>query len=282
MRSIVSSPVLDALLIGAGVQDTNAFGVLRMHATGQLDPLVVIHEKPIRDIQVHAQDSLVLSVALDGTLCLSALDMPSAHARTWQLKAPGWSCAWHPQDPHYVIAGLANGTILLYDQRHTTQPLCQLPSGTWMTEKPTHTLQWLSDPSSASGYLLMAANFDGVLAWDVHALTHLNEQGLARHSVYASAVSEACFAMSVDTHTRQCLLSHRRRAPPLTWHVVGNVYTDWTQQQLSLTILQTRRCTSIPSFQSNMTRPLLFSVGDEAACTLAVTSTTTGAQVSGV
>ncbi|KAJ2864430.1 RING finger and WD repeat domain-containing protein 3 [Coemansia aciculifera] len=90
-----------------------------------------LHSMEIRGAEVspHADGTrYLLTASHDKTAALTALGSngtrtaPKLAARL-KLGASGWSCAWDPTDPNLCYVGMAAGSVLAFDLRHTAKPL---------------------------------------------------------------------------------------------------------------------------------------------------------------
>lgn len=119
-----------------------------------------IHSAPIRGI-THSpfQDGLLLSTGNDKRLALTSLSS-STVIHAFHLALPGWSCAFNPSDPNRLYAGLANGTVAVFDIRNTMQQLATLTPST-PRRLPIHSL------FISSGNALIGGSLDGPFRYDL-------------------------------------------------------------------------------------------------------------------
>ncbi|KAL8040368.1 hypothetical protein ABFX02_10G093600 [Erythranthe guttata] len=120
--------------------------------------------KAIKDLEVSPHATLVLLASLGKKLSVLSTDSNNT-ILTYDLPAAGWSCAWDICSPHYIYAGLQNGTVLQFDMRQTRTHVESL-SG--LTCNPIHTLHSLSsDSSSTSGVRsVLTASSLGLCQWN--------------------------------------------------------------------------------------------------------------------
>ncbi|RKP08613.1 hypothetical protein THASP1DRAFT_29579 [Thamnocephalis sphaerospora] len=273
LRALSFGNETGTMLIGCKEPSATAgerYGIARVRLDGTMDRFASLHDKSVRDLHVHTLDSLQLTVSLDRTMQLSSLDTPTASVQTFDLGAPGWSCAWQPKDPAYIAAGLANGTVLLFDRRHHLRPLRRLEGARWLGIKPTHSLAFLgSQPGAAAASssggidaMLAAANFDRVLVWHWDELCRIGvSTDPPRRVLHTSAADTSCYAMSVDPVSGQCLLSHRQGYSASTRHVAGSIGSTNTPDDPASVTFQVQSSVSLPLSQLTLARNALFSVG---------------------
>jgi hypothetical protein len=96
---------------------------------------VTLHEKPLRCVAIDdgrggANGGMALTCAADGRLVLTSLRSMSAVLEL-RLGDGGYACAWGPAGgagprSTLVAAGRRDGTVKIYDVRHTRGALCTL------------------------------------------------------------------------------------------------------------------------------------------------------------
>lgn len=104
-------------------------------------------------------DGTVLSTSFDKTIKLTSLHTSSIML-SYALEAPGWSCDYHPQDRNIICAGLANGTILLFDVRNTRQALNRFQAVLGECV-PVHSLYCQNASSEGSSTLFLGGTVQG-------------------------------------------------------------------------------------------------------------------------
>lgn len=85
--------------------------------------------------------------------------MPDYLNFSFDIKSPGWSCAWKAREPHYVFAGLSNGSVVMYDTRmllnssqDSTNHVVTI-SNVNVARTPVVSLQWISCASQLNNRL---------------------------------------------------------------------------------------------------------------------------------
>ncbi|KAG2205032.1 hypothetical protein INT47_002656 [Mucor saturninus] len=77
------------------------------------------HSGIIKDLKYNTEN-MVLSTGLDKTLKLTSLQSNQV-VLSYQLGAPGWSCASSEANPSIVYCGLTSNTVLVFDIRNTKE-----------------------------------------------------------------------------------------------------------------------------------------------------------------
>ncbi|XP_074660083.1 E3 ubiquitin-protein ligase rfwd3.L-like [Tubulanus polymorphus] len=132
---VISKPSANPLFPGYGIQKVSC---LDLRAT----QYTAVHQNSIRDIAVHplSHDSLLLSGSLDKTVKLTSL-ISNTVVQTYNAPSGVWSCTWNLADRNYMYAGLANGTVVVYDIRNTSEHVQLL--NTNGSRKPVVGLQYM-------------------------------------------------------------------------------------------------------------------------------------------
>lgn len=138
------------------------------------------------------RDGLVLSTGNDQTLALTAMSSNTV-LQTYSIPSAGWSCTFDPFDSNCLIAGLANGSIAIFDLRKTSTTPARLIEPALERKLPIHSL-FMRKPN-----ILIGATMDGPLGVDL-------ESGLLLWSSKFD-VQGACTSMSVDGN--KMILSYR-------------------------------------------------------------------------
>ncbi|XP_073688189.1 E3 ubiquitin-protein ligase rfwd3.S [Garra rufa] len=179
------------------------FGVKKI-STATLKPsqYVPIHSKQIRGLAFsRQQDSLLLSAALDNTIKLTSL-MTNTVVQAYNTGRPVWSCSWCHDNNNYIYAGLANGSVLVYDTRDTSthvQELAPLRSSC-----PVVSLSYI--PRAASSTFpcggLIAGTLEGGCFWE-----HVEGTTYTPHILPLE--SGSCTDIQVEPDSRHCLVTYR-------------------------------------------------------------------------
>ncbi|XP_016388235.1 E3 ubiquitin-protein ligase RFWD3 [Sinocyclocheilus rhinocerous] len=199
------------------------FGVKKI-STATLKPsqYVPIHSKQIRGLAFSRhQDSLLLSAALDNTIKLTSL-MTNTVVQAYNTGRPVWSCCWCHDNNNYIYAGLANGSVLVYDTRDTStyvQELAPLRSSC-----PVVSLSYI--PRAASSMFpcggLIAGSLEGGCFWE-----HVEGTTYTPHILPLE--SGNCTDIQVEPDSRHCLVTYRPgRANPSLRCVLMEL--SWTPQ----------------------------------------------------
>ncbi|XP_017386042.1 E3 ubiquitin-protein ligase RFWD3 isoform X1 [Cebus imitator] len=103
------------------------FGV-KMLSTANMksSQYIPMHGKQIRGLAFNScSRGLLLSASLDNTVKLTSLETNTV-VQTYNAGRPVWSCCWCLDENNYMYAGLANGSILVYDMRNTSSHVQEL------------------------------------------------------------------------------------------------------------------------------------------------------------
>lgn len=193
---LASQPSPQATLVpGFGVKKISA-------ATLKPSQYVPIHSKQIRGLCFSRhQDSLLLSAALDNTLKLTSL-MTNTVVQAYNTGRPVWSCCWCHDNNNYIYAGLAGGSVLVYDTRDTSthvQELAPLRSSC-----PVVSLSYI--PRAASSMFpcggLIAGTLEGGCFWE-----HVEGTTYTPHILPLE--SGSCTDIQVEPDSRHCLVTYR-------------------------------------------------------------------------
>ncbi|KAF2295628.1 hypothetical protein GH714_033346 [Hevea brasiliensis] len=120
-----------------GIHMLNKINMINTHENEdiQLPP----GTKAVKDLKISPCGRLTLLASLGKKL--SILSMGSNNiVTTCDLRVPAWSCAWDLNSPHCIYAGLQNGMLLVFDMRHTINPLQSIVG---LTAQPIHTIHSL-------------------------------------------------------------------------------------------------------------------------------------------
>ncbi|KAF2295623.1 hypothetical protein GH714_033335 [Hevea brasiliensis] len=120
-----------------GIHMLNKINMINTHENEdiQLPP----GTKAVKDLKISPCGRLTLLASLGKKL--SILSMGSNNiVTTCDLRVPAWSCAWDLNSPHSIYAGLQNGMLLVFDMRHTINPLQSIVG---LTAQPIHTIHSL-------------------------------------------------------------------------------------------------------------------------------------------
>ncbi|XP_016328354.1 E3 ubiquitin-protein ligase RFWD3-like isoform X3 [Sinocyclocheilus anshuiensis] len=179
------------------------FGVKKI-STATLKPsqYVPIHSKQIRGLAFSRhQDSLLLSAALDNTIKLTSL-MTNTVVQAYNTGRPVWSCCWCHDNNNYIYAGLASGSVLVYDTRDTSTHIQELAP--LRSSCPVVSLSYI--PRAASSMFpcggLIAGTLEGGCFWE-----HMEGTTYTPHILPLE--SGNCTDMQVEPDSRHCLVTYR-------------------------------------------------------------------------
>ncbi|NWS76191.1 RFWD3 ligase, partial [Crotophaga sulcirostris] len=193
---VVSQPSPQSTLIpGCGVKMMSV-------ANLKSSQYVPIHSKQIRGLAFGRRaDGLLLSAALDNTLKLTSLATNTV-VQTYNAGRPVWSCCWCLDDTNYIYAGLVNGSIMIYDLRHTNSHVQELVPQ--KSRCPMVSLSYLPRMASASlpyGGIL-AGTLEGACFWEQKA-------GNSYRPHHLPLEPGGCIDIQTEINTRHCLATYR-------------------------------------------------------------------------
>jgi len=211
-RCLAFDPYYATFLLGKSTPRGHAIGKISLlDASNGIDYIQAVHTDQIRSIN-HSpfKDGLVLSTGGDGVLAVCSVGSNSVVHR-YKMDAPGWSCAFDPGDANRLFAGLANGTISVFDLRNTGQAVCNLTPDL-PRKLPIHTLI----AGSLGSTSLVGATMDGPFGYDLDG-----RQVTWNWSPTATSDSAkgSCTAVSWDAQSDCLLASYRHRQQPAQQHL---------------------------------------------------------------
>uniref|UniRef100_A0A672TKL0 RING-type E3 ubiquitin transferase n=1 Tax=Strigops habroptila TaxID=2489341 RepID=A0A672TKL0_STRHB len=193
---VVSQPSPESTLIpGCGVKMLSV-------ANLRSSQYIPIHSKQIRGLAFGGRaDGLLLSAALDNALKLTSLATNTV-VQTYNTGRPVWSCCWCLDDTNYIYAGLVNGSIMIYDLRHTNSHVQELVPQ--KSRCPMVSLSYLPRMASASlpyGGIL-AGTLEGACFWEQKA-------GNSYQPHHLPLEPGGCIDLQAEINTRHCLATYR-------------------------------------------------------------------------
>uniref|UniRef100_A0A8C6X587 RING-type E3 ubiquitin transferase n=1 Tax=Naja naja TaxID=35670 RepID=A0A8C6X587_NAJNA len=179
------------------------YGIKMMSAVNlKSSQYVPIHSKQIRGLSFsNRADGLLLSASLDHTLRLTSLTTNTV-VQTYNASRPIWCCCWCLDDTNYVYAGLANGSILVYDLRDTNSYVQELAPQ--KSRCPVVSLSYL--PRMASVSLpcggLVSGTLEGACFWEQKSSNSYRPHDLLLEP-------GGCIDLQTEASTRHCLATFR-------------------------------------------------------------------------
>ncbi|XP_026535927.1 E3 ubiquitin-protein ligase RFWD3 isoform X2 [Notechis scutatus] len=179
------------------------YGIKMMSAVNlKSSQYVPIHSKQIRGLSFsNRADGLLLSASLDHTLRLTSLATNTV-VQTYNASRPIWCCCWCLDDTNYVYAGLANGSILVYDLRDTNSYVQELVSQ--KSRCPVVSLSYLPRMASASLPYggLVSGTLEGACFWEQKSSNSYRPHDLPLEP-------GGCIDLQTEASTRHCLATFR-------------------------------------------------------------------------
>ncbi|XP_034281435.1 E3 ubiquitin-protein ligase RFWD3 [Pantherophis guttatus] len=179
------------------------YGIKMMSAVNlKSSQYVPIHSKQIRGLAFsNRADGLLLSASLDHTLRLTSLATNSV-VQTYNASRPIWCCCWCLDDTNYVYAGLANGSVLVYDLRDTSSHVQELAPQ--KSRCPVVSLSYLPRMASASLPYggLVSGTLEGACFWEQKSSNSYQPHDLLLEP-------GGCIDLQTEASTRHCLATFR-------------------------------------------------------------------------
>ncbi|KAM3829160.1 E3 ubiquitin-protein ligase RFWD3 isoform 2-T4 [Vipera latastei] len=193
---VISQPSpQSALLPGYGIKMMSAVNLKNSQ-------YIPIHSKQIRGLAFsNRADGLLLSASLDHTLRLTSLTTNTV-VQTYNASRPIWCCCWCLDDTNYVYAGLANGSILVYDLRDTNSHVQELAPQ--KSRCPVVSLSYLPRMASASLPYggLVSGTLEGACFWEQKSSNSYRPHDLLLEP-------GGCIDLQTEASTRHCLATFR-------------------------------------------------------------------------
>ncbi|XP_006878924.1 PREDICTED: E3 ubiquitin-protein ligase RFWD3 [Elephantulus edwardii] len=179
------------------------FGV-KMLSTANMksNQYVPMHSKQIRGLAFSDQSrGLLLSASLDNTLKLTSLETNTV-VQTYNAGRPVWSCCWCLDESNYMYAGLANGSILVYDLRNTGCHVQELVPQ--KARCPLVSLSYI--PRAASALFpyggVLAGTLENASFWELKV-------GFTHWPHVLPLEPGGCTDFQTESTTRHCLVTYR-------------------------------------------------------------------------
>ncbi|XP_037527807.1 E3 ubiquitin-protein ligase RFWD3 [Rhipicephalus sanguineus] len=210
LNLLVASQSKSGLFSGYGLRKVSLFDL-------KSSEYILIHKGEIKDIAFHQRDALVLSASNDKTVKLTAT-LSNSVVQTYHQPVEAWSCAWDKDDSNCFYAGLRNGSVLKYDMRVTSEPVCKLPSTN--RYEPVVAMQHIpKGPSCAEDRCP-----SGLLVSQFQMCSFFEKQADTDFKVHPLHTEGNCISISYEHNTRHLLMSCRPSArTPYMTHSICNM-----------------------------------------------------------
>nr|XP_012627934.1 E3 ubiquitin-protein ligase RFWD3 [Microcebus murinus] len=179
------------------------FGV-KMLSTANMksSQYVPMHGKQIRGLAFsNRSKGLLLSASLDHTIKLTSLETNTV-VQTYNAGRPVWSCCWCLDENNHIYAGLANGSILVYDLRNTSCHVQELVPQ--KARCPLVSLSYI--PRAASS----AFPYGGVLAGTLENASFWELRMGFSHWPHVLPLEPGGYVdFQTESSTRHCLVTYR-------------------------------------------------------------------------
>nr|XP_010348934.1 E3 ubiquitin-protein ligase RFWD3 isoform X1 [Saimiri boliviensis boliviensis] len=179
------------------------FGV-KMLSTANMksSQYIPMHGKQIRGLAFNScSRGLLLSASLDNTIKLTSLETNTV-VQTYNAGRPVWSCCWCLDENNYMYAGLANGSILVYDMRNTSSHVQELVAQ--KARCPLVSLSYMPRAASA------AFPYGGVLAGNLEDASFWERKMDFTHWPHVLPLEPGgCIDFQTENSSRHCLVTYR-------------------------------------------------------------------------
>nr|6CVZ_A Chain A, E3 ubiquitin-protein ligase RFWD3 [Homo sapiens]6CVZ_B Chain B, E3 ubiquitin-protein ligase RFWD3 [Homo sapiens]6CVZ_C Chain C, E3 ubiquitin-protein ligase RFWD3 [Homo sapiens] len=179
------------------------FGV-KMLSTANMksSQYIPMHGKQIRGLAFSSYlRGLLLSASLDNTIKLTSLETNTV-VQTYNAGRPVWSCCWCLDEANYIYAGLANGSILVYDVRNTSSHVQELVAQ--KARCPLVSLSYMPRAASA------AFPYGGVLAGTLEDASFWEQKMDFSHWPHVLPLEPGgCIDFQTENSSRHCLVTYR-------------------------------------------------------------------------
>ncbi|XP_036044341.1 E3 ubiquitin-protein ligase RFWD3 isoform X2 [Onychomys torridus] len=177
---------------------------------------IPMHGKQIRGLAFSSRSKgLLLSASFDNTVKLTSLETNTV-VQTYNTGRPVWSCCWCLDENNYIYAGLANGSILIYDLRNTNAYIQEL-----VPQKARCPLVSLSYLPRAA---VAAFPYGGVLAGTLENASFWELKTDFSHKPHVLSLEPGGFVdFQTESSTRHCLVTYR---PDKSHNTIRNVLLE--------------------------------------------------------
>ncbi|KAK7800742.1 hypothetical protein U0070_014915 [Myodes glareolus] len=205
-RIMAYCDVLSCLVVSQPSPQTSflpGFGV-KMLSTANMksSQYIPMHSKQIRGLAFSSRSKgLLLSASFDNTIKLTSLETNTV-VQTYNTGRPVWSCCWCLDENNYIYAGLANGSILIYDLRNTNAYIQEL-----VPQKARCPLVSLSYLPRAA---VAAFPYGGLLAGTLENASFWELKTDFSHKPHVLSLEPGGFVdFQTESSTRHCLVTYR-------------------------------------------------------------------------
>jgi E3 ubiquitin-protein ligase RFWD3 len=266
-RCIAFDPHLQLFVVGVNLWQNNGnngkgFGIAKVSIldASRLDYLHGLHEQFVKSLHCSPfADGLVLTTSFDRTLKLSSLNT-NGTLLSYELCAPGWSCSFHPTDRNLLFAGMANGTVSMYDIRNTRNAEWTVAvtskSGDPM---PIHSLNVCP---TANGYCLALANLQSPIIVDISS-----RGALERISYPTIPVSGQCSSLVHDAKSGIWTAAMRGQ---ISHHIYGTISEEGWWNATASYSCEHRQTSMVKSAALPIESQSLFAVPDGSSTRLSL------------
>lgn len=163
---------------------------------------LTVHSKAIRDCCFHpfVDDGILLSCGLDKTAKMTSV-ISNTVVQTYNLSNPVWSCVWNTDDRNFFYAGQANGNVMEFDIRNTSEHVQEL--NTEGIRSPVVSLQYIPKDIQA-GF-----RPGGLVVGQLNKISFYEKKQDNQYRLHMLPLEGNLTSLCFESHTRHLLASFR-------------------------------------------------------------------------
>ncbi|XP_062576886.1 E3 ubiquitin-protein ligase RFWD3-like, partial [Saccostrea cucullata] len=192
---VVSQPSSSPLFPGFGFKKISTMDF-------KTSQYLTIHSKAIRDCCFHpfVDDGILLSCGLDKTAKMTSV-ISNTVVQTYDLPNPVWSCVWNTDDRNFFYAGQANGNVMEFDIRNTSEHVQEL--NTEGMRSPVVSLQYIPKDIQAS------FRPGGLVVGQLNKISFYEKKQDNQYRLHMLPLEGNLTSLCFENHTRHLLASFR-------------------------------------------------------------------------
>nr|XP_022328397.1 E3 ubiquitin-protein ligase RFWD3-like isoform X1 [Crassostrea virginica] len=192
---VVSQPSSSPLFPGFGFKKISCMDF-------KTSQYLTVHNKAIRDCCFHpfVDDGILLSCGLDKTAKMTSV-ISNTVVQTYNLANPVWSCIWNTDDRNFFYAGQANGNVVEFDIRNTSEHVQEL--NTEGIRSPVVSLQYIPKDIQAS------FRPGGLVVGQLNKISFYEKKQDGQYRLHMLPLEGNLTSLSFENHTRHLLASFR-------------------------------------------------------------------------
>lgn len=192
---VVSQPSSSPLFPGFGFKKISCMDF-------KTSQYLTVHSKAIRDCCFHpfVDDGILLSCGLDKTAKMTSV-ISNTVVQTYNLSNPVWSCVWNTDDRNFFYAGQANGNVMEFDIRNTSEHVQEL--NTEGIRSPVVSLQYIPKDIQA-GF-----RPGGLVVGQLNKISFYEKKQDNQYRLHMLPLEGNLTSLCFESHTRHLLASFR-------------------------------------------------------------------------